>query len=77
MFASADLDSLGKAMADAPIPHAMFFASLVIFEIRFFKYWVGGTLGQILLESGAIGIVGFLSGRSALSEVMRRRGGKS
>jgi len=77
MFASADLDSWGKAMADAPMAHAMFFASLVIFEIRFFKYWVGGTLGQILLESGAIGVVGFLSGRSALGEVMRRRAGSS
>lgn len=63
-------------MANAPIAHAMFFASLVIFEARFFKYWIGGTLGQILLESGAIGVVAFLSGRSALGEVMRRRAGK-
>ena len=63
-------------MANAPMAHAMFFASLVIFEIRFIKYWTGGTLGQILVEMGAIGIVAFLSGRSALGEVMRRRASK-
>jgi len=76
MFASADLDAWNTAMTNAPMAHAMFFASLVLFEIRFFRYWVDGTLGQILVEAGAIGIVAFLSGRSALGEVMRRRAGK-
>lgn len=76
MFASADLDSWYTAMADARMAHVMFFASLVLFEMRFFKYWVDGTLGQILIEAGAIGVVAFLSGRRALGEVMRRRAGK-
>lgn len=76
MFVSANLDSWSAAVATAPIAHAVFFASLIIVEIRYFKYWVSGTLGQALSESVAIGLVAFLSGRSALGEVMRRRAGK-
>jgi len=38
---------------------------------------VDGTLGQIIAESVAIAVVAFLTGRSALGEVMQRRGGKA
>ena len=54
----------------------IFLASLIFFEFRFYKYWVNGTLGQILGESVGIAIVAFLSGRRALGEVMQRRSGK-
>lgn len=77
VFAQANISSLTSALSTAPIAHAVFFASLVAFEIYFFKYWVNGTLGQILVEGVFIGIVVFLSGRRALGEVMRRRTGKS
>jgi oligosaccharyltransferase complex subunit delta (ribophorin II) len=68
-----NLDSLTVALSKAPIAHALFFASLLIFEIRFFKYWLHGTLGRILIESAGIAILAFLSGRRALGEVMERR----
>lgn len=51
----------------------IFFISLIFFEFRFYKYWVNGSLGQILAESVGIAIVAFLSGRRALGEVMQRR----
>jgi oligosaccharyltransferase complex subunit delta (ribophorin II) len=72
-FASANVSSWSTAIANTPISHAIFFASLLAFEIRFFKYWVGGTLGRILLETAGIAVVAFISGKRALGEVMQRK----
>jgi hypothetical protein len=55
--------------------HVGFFASLVFFEVRFVKFWIDGTLTQILLESSTIGVFAFFTGRAALGEVMKRRSG--
>ena len=73
MAADANLDSLTVALKNAPLAHVGFFASLIVFEMRFYRYWLDGTLGKILVESSGIAIVAFLTGRRALSEVMQRR----
>lgn len=73
MAADANLDSAQVAFQKAPIAHLGFFASLIVFEMRFYRYWLDGTLGKILVESSGIAIVAFLTGRRALSEVMQRR----
>ena len=75
VFASANISSFGTALSNAPMAHIGFFASLILFEILFVKFWVNGTLGQILLQSLAIGVVAFFTGRAALGEVMKRRSG--
>ena len=77
MAADANLDSLTAALQSAPIAHLGFFASLIVFEMRFFRYWLDGTLGKILLESSGIAVVAFLTGRRALGEVMQRRNVKA
>ena len=73
MAADANLDSVHIAFQNAPIAHLGFFASLIVFEMRFYRYWLDGTLAKILVESSGIAIVAFLTGRRALSEVMQRR----
>jgi hypothetical protein len=73
IFASANVSSFSSALSSAPIAHLGFFASLILFEYRFYSYWINGTLGQILVESVGIGIFAFLTGRQALGEVMERR----
>jgi oligosaccharyltransferase complex subunit delta (ribophorin II) len=64
-------------MSNAPIAHAGFFLSLIAFQIQFYRYWVSGTLGTVLVNSAVLGLLAFLTGRSALGEVMRRRSGKT
>lgn len=73
IFASANVSSFSTALSSAPIAHITFFASLILFEYRFFSYWINGTLGQMLVESVGIGFFAFLTGRQALGEVMQRR----
>ena len=73
LFASANISSFSTALSTAPIAHIGFFASLILLEYRFYRYWINGTLGQILAESIGIGIIALLTGRKALGEVMRRR----
>ena len=68
---------MGEAFSRARFAHAGFFASLLIFEFRFFRFWREGTLGEILIESAAIAMVAFITGRQALREVMERRSLKS
>ena len=76
MFASANLSSLAIAVSNAPISHIGFFLSLVVFEVQLYRFWVDGTLGQILVEMAGISVMAFLCGRRALAEVRRRRPGK-
>lgn len=77
MAADANFDSVQIAFQNAPIAHLGFFASLIVFEMRFYRYWLDGTLAKILVESSVIAIIAFLTGRRALSEVMQRRAMKA
>jgi len=76
-LASANISSFTTAFSEAPFAHGGFFITLVVFEFRLYRYWVDGTLGQILVESVGIAVVAFLTGRAALGEVMRRRSSKT
>lgn len=69
----ANLAHLNKAMGSAPIPHALFFGSIVAMEGIFFLYYTHWTLFQVLPAASVLGAVAFVSGSRALSEVQERR----
>ncbi|KAF2754417.1 hypothetical protein EJ05DRAFT_141004 [Pseudovirgaria hyperparasitica] len=63
----------GKAMNAAPVSHALFVGSIVAMEGIFFLYYTTWNLFQTLPAAAAVGVVAFLSGSRALSEVQERR----
>lgn len=67
------MSHLGKAMSSAPISHGVFYGSLVALEGILFLYYTSWTLFQILPAMGLVGVVAFISGSRALSEVQERR----
>ncbi|QDS69028.1 hypothetical protein FKW77_009666 [Venturia effusa] len=69
----ANLTHLSKALNAAPISHILFFGSIVSMEGVFFLYYTSWTLFQTLPAAGVVGLVAFLSGSRALSEVQERR----
>jgi oligosaccharyltransferase complex subunit delta (ribophorin II) len=69
----ANLNHLGKAMSNAPISHALFFGSIMAMEGTFFLYYTSWNLFQTLPAAAIVGLVAFLSGSRALSEVQERR----
>jgi oligosaccharyltransferase complex subunit delta (ribophorin II) len=69
----ANLNHLSKSIGSAPISHTLFFGSIIAMEGVFFKYYTSWRLFQVLPAAGAIGLVAFLSGTRALSEVQERR----
>ncbi|KAF2840511.1 hypothetical protein M501DRAFT_931581 [Patellaria atrata CBS 101060] len=69
----ANLNHLPKALSNAPIPHALFFGSILAIEATFFMYYTTWNLFQTLPAAAAVGAVAFLSGSRALSEVQERR----
>jgi hypothetical protein len=77
IIGSANVSSLNEALKKAPVSHVSFFLCLTAFEVLLFKFWVNGTLEQILIQMGIVSLLTFLTGRKALWEVMQRRHGKS
>ena len=69
----ANVKHLPKALAAAPISHAVFFGSIVGMEFVFFMYYNSWKLFQVLPVAGVFGLVAFLSGSGALTEVQERR----
>ncbi|KAF2815083.1 uncharacterized protein BDZ99DRAFT_190217 [Mytilinidion resinicola] len=69
----ANLNHISKALSSAPLSHALFFGSIVALEGIFFLYYTSWNLFQTLPAAGAVGLVAFLSGSRALSEVQERR----
>jgi oligosaccharyltransferase complex subunit delta (ribophorin II) len=69
----ANANHLGKAMGNAPIPHALFFGSILAMEGIFFLYYTSWNLFQTLPAAAVVGLLAFLSGSRALSEVQERR----
>jgi oligosaccharyltransferase complex subunit delta (ribophorin II) len=69
----ANVKHLPKALAAAPISHALFFGSIVGMEFVFYQYYTNWRLFQVLPVAGAFGLVAFLSGSGALTEVQERR----
>jgi oligosaccharyltransferase complex subunit delta (ribophorin II) len=68
-----NLNHLSKALGAAPISHTLFFGSIVAMEGVFFMYYTSWKLFQVLPVASVIGLVTFLSGTRALSEVQERR----
>jgi oligosaccharyltransferase complex subunit delta (ribophorin II) len=69
----ANLSHLPKALGSAPISHVLFFGSIVGMEFVFFKYYTEWRLFTLLPVAGVVGLVAFLSGSGALTEVQERR----
>ncbi|KAJ9657696.1 hypothetical protein H2201_008102 [Coniosporium apollinis] len=69
----ANVNHLQKALGAAPVSHALFFGSIVALEGIFFMYYTRWNLFQTLPPAVAVGVVAFLSGSRALSEVQERR----
>lgn len=69
----ANASHLGKALGNAPVSHALFYGSILAMEGIFFLYYTTWNLFQTLPAAAAVGIVAFLSGSRALSEVQERR----
>jgi oligosaccharyltransferase complex subunit delta (ribophorin II) len=72
-YLGANLDHLAKAAGAAPISHSLFFGSILAMEGIFYLYYYNWTLFQMLPAAGVVGLVAFLSGSKALSEVQSRR----
>lgn len=72
-FLGANLTHLTDALSAAPISHGLFFGSIVSIEGIFYLYYSSWNLFQTLPVAGAVGLVAFLSGSKALSEVQTRR----
>ncbi|KAF2797021.1 hypothetical protein K505DRAFT_299106 [Melanomma pulvis-pyrius CBS 109.77] len=69
----ANASHLGKALGNAPISHALFYGSIIAMEGIFFLYYTSWNLFQTLPAAGVVGLVAFLSGSRALTEVQERR----
>jgi len=73
MGLGGNLDHASKAFGASPIAHGLFFGSVVAMEGVFFLYYYSWTLFQTLPVAGVVGIVAYVSGSRALTEVQERR----
>jgi oligosaccharyltransferase complex subunit delta (ribophorin II) len=73
LYLGANLNHLSTALQDAPLPHIIFYGSIVCIEGILFMYYTSWNLFKTLPVLLAVGIVAFLSGSRALSEVQERR----
>ncbi|KAF2691849.1 hypothetical protein K458DRAFT_353914 [Lentithecium fluviatile CBS 122367] len=69
----ANASHLSKALRSAPISHALFYGSILAMEGIFFLYYTSWNLFQTLPAAAIVGVVAFISGSRALSEVQERR----
>ena len=69
----ANADHISKALGAAPVAHTLYFGGIVAMEGVFFLYYTTWNLFQVLPVAAAVGIVIFLSGSKALTEVQERR----
>lgn len=69
----ANVNHLSKAFGGSPISHSIFLLSIVAMEGVFFLYYTSWNLFQTLPAATGIGLVTFLTGSRALTEVQERR----
>lgn len=69
----ANASHFGKALGNAPVSHALFFGSIIAIEGIFFLYYTTWNLFQTLPAAGVVGLVAYVSGSRALTEVQERR----
>ena len=73
LLLGANLNHLSQAFQAAPVSHATFFGSIVALEGALGLYYTSWKLYQALPALAAIGVITFISGSRALSEVQARR----
>ncbi|EMC94716.1 hypothetical protein BAUCODRAFT_35956 [Baudoinia panamericana UAMH 10762] len=73
LLLGANLDHIGKAFNASPVAHGLFFGSIIAMEGVFFLYYTVWNLFQALPAVLAVGVVGYVSGSRALTEVQDRR----
>ena len=67
------MNHLSKAFGSSPVSHSMFLMSILAMEGVFFMYYTSWNLFQTLPAAVGLGLVAFLSGSRALTEVQGRR----
>lgn len=72
-FLGGNLEHSGAAFGKAPVAHGLFFGSIVAMEGVFGLYYLGTSLGGILPMAAVVGVVMYVSGSRALTEVQDRR----
>ncbi|KAK5943017.1 hypothetical protein PMZ80_004022 [Knufia obscura] len=73
LFLGGNINHFSKAMSDAPIAHALFVGSIIGLEGILFMYYSVWNLFQALPALVAVGLITFVSGSRALTEVQDRR----
>ncbi|MCJ1313778.1 hypothetical protein MMC25_007458 [Agyrium rufum] len=68
-----NVNHITKAFSASPVSHGLFFGSIIAMEGIFFMYYTSWNLFQMLPVAIAVGLVTFLSGSRALTEVQERR----
>jgi oligosaccharyltransferase complex subunit delta (ribophorin II) len=69
----ANAGHVSKALSNAPVSHGLFYGSIMAMEGIFFMYYTSWNLFQTLPAAAVVGLVAFVSGSRALSEVQERR----
>lgn len=69
----ANVNHVSKALSADPVSHALFFGSIASLEGIFFLYYTSWNLFQTLPAAALFGVIAFVSGSRALSEVQARR----
>lgn len=62
-----------KAFSTAPVAHGLFLGSVFGLEGVFFLYYSSWKLGPTLSAAAVLGVVAYVSGSQALTEVQQRR----
>lgn len=73
IYLGGNLDHLSKAYGASPVAHSLFLGSIVAMEGVFFMYYISWNLFQTLPVAAVVGLVAFVSGSRALTEVQDRR----
>ncbi|ETI27007.1 hypothetical protein G647_10106 [Cladophialophora carrionii CBS 160.54] len=73
LYLGANISALPSALSASPVSHTLFVSSVAGIEFVFFLYYTSWNLFQTLPALGALGVIAFLSGSRALSEVQERR----
>lgn len=73
LYLGGNINHASKALSDAPVSHALFLGSVVGIESVFFMYYTSWNLFKTLPVLVAMGLVAFISGSRALTEVQERR----
>lgn len=73
LLLGGNIEHAGKAFGTSPVAHALFFGSIVAMEGVFFLYYSSWNLFQTLPAAAVVGVVAYVSGSKALTEVQERR----